>query len=121
MKKNSNFIDSLLVAIHGILFVFKTERNFKIHIIMSLIVFFMSLLFKLNPIEFCIILIMICIVLTLEIINTVIENIMDYLDKNYNEDIKRIKDISAGAVLISAIIAFVVGLIIFVPKIFFLL
>lgn len=121
MKKNSNFIQSLLCALKGILYVFKNERNFRLHIFLTVIVFFMSLLFRLNTFEFLIVLIMVCIVLLLEIINTIIENIMDFITDSYNENIKKIKDISAGAVLIAAIISSIVAFIIFIPKIIFLL
>lgn len=121
MKKNSNFIESFLCAINGLIYVFKTERNIRFHIILTVIVVFASLLFKLNIIEFSIILIMISIVLLLEILNSVIENIMDYLSLDYNKNIKKIKDISAGAVLISAILSVIVGSLIFIPKIIDLL
>ena len=76
-----------------------------------------SLFFKLSYIELSIILIMIAIVLTLEIINTIIENIMDFLCKNYNFKVKIIKDMASGAVLVSAFISVIVGYLIFVPKI----
>ena len=60
---------------------------------------------------------MIAIVLVLEIINTITENIMDFLCKDYNLNVKIIKDMAAGAVLVSAFIAIIVGLLIFIPKI----
>lgn len=121
MKKNINFKKSLLCALRGLLYVFKNERNFRLHIFLTVIVFFMSLLFRLNTFEILIILIMVFMVLILEIINTVIENIMDFISEDYNENIKKIKDISAGAVLIAAITSFIVAFIIFVPKIIFLI
>lgn len=117
MKKNSNFIDSFFCALKGILYVLKNERNFKFHIVSSIMILLLSMFFRLNSVEFSIILIMICIVLSLEIINTIIENIMDFLGKEYNENIKNIKDMSAGVVLLSAFIALIVGLVIFIPKI----
>lgn len=60
---------------------------------------------------------MIAVVLTLEIINTIIENIMDFLCKEYNFKVKIIKDMASGTVLVSAFISMIVGLLIFVPKI----
>ena len=60
---------------------------------------------------------MIVIVLVLEIINTIIENIMEFLCNDYNLNIKIIKDMSSGAVLVSAFISVIVGLLIFIPKI----
>ncbi|KXB67488.1 putative undecaprenol kinase [Parvimonas sp. KA00067] len=121
MKKNSNFLESFVCAFKGIVYVFKNERNFKFHILFSALVLLCSLFFKLSYIELSVILIMIAIVLTLEIINTIIENIMDFLCKDYNVNIKIIKDMASGAVLVSAFISIIVGLLIFVPKIIIML
>ena len=77
----------------------------------------LSLILKISFLELSIIFIMIAIVLVLEIINTITENIMDFLCKDYNLNVKIIKDMAAGAVLVSAFIAIIVGLLIFIPKI----
>ena len=117
MKKNSNFFESFLCAFRGIIYIFKTERNFRFHIVLSLLVLLSSLALNLSYVELSVILIMIAVVLTLEIINTIIENIMDFLCKNYNFKVKIIKDMASGAVLVSAFISVIVGYLIFVPKI----
>ncbi|EGL39036.1 diacylglycerol kinase [Parvimonas micra] len=117
MKKNSNFFESFLCAFRGIIYIFKTERNFRFHIVFSLLVLLSSLALNLSYVELSVILIMIAVVLTLEIINTIIENIMDFLCKNYNFKVKIIKDMASGAVLVSAFISVIVGYLIFVPKI----
>lgn len=117
MKKNSSFIESFFCAFKGIIYIFKTERNFRFHIMFSVLVLLCSLIFNLSYVELSVILIMIAVVLTLEIINTIIENIMDFLCKDYNLNIKIIKDMASGAVLVSAFISIIVGLLIFIPKI----
>ncbi|WP_414972572.1 diacylglycerol kinase family protein [Parvimonas sp. G1425] len=117
MKKNSSFMESFFCAFKGIIYIFKTERNFRFHIMFSVLVLFCSLIFNLSYVELSVILIMIAVVLTLEIINTIIENIMDFLCKDYNLNIKIIKDMASGAVLVSAFISIIVGLLIFIPKI----
>lgn len=117
MKKNFSFIESFRCAFRGMVYIFKTERNFRFHVMFSLLVLLCSLIFNLSYIELSVILIMIVIVLVLEIINTIIENIMDFLCKDYNLNIKIIKDMSSGAVLVSAFISVIVGLLIFIPKI----
>lgn len=117
MRKNSNFFESFLCAFKGIIYIFKTEKNFRFHIVFSLLVLLCSLILNLSCVELSVILIMIAVVLTLEIINTIIENIMDFLCKDYNLNIKIIKDMSSGAVLVSAFISVIVGLLIFIPKI----
>ncbi len=117
MKKNSSFMESFFCAFKGIIYIFKTERNFRFHIMFSVLVLLCSLIFNLSYLELSVILIMIAVVLTLEIINTIIENIMDFLCKDYNLNIKIIKDMASGAVLVSAFISIIVGLLIFIPKI----
>ena len=117
MKKNSSFIESFFCAFKGIIYIFKTERNFRFHIMFSVLVLLCSLIFNLSYVELSVILIMIAVVLTLEIINTIIENIIDFLCKDYNLNIKIIKDMASGAVLVSAFISIIVGLLIFIPKI----
>lgn len=117
MKKNSSFMESFFCAFKGTIYIFKTERNFRFHIMFSVLVLLCSLIFNLSYVELSVILIMIAVVLTLEIINTIIENIMDFLCKDYNLNIKIIKDMASGAVLVSAFISIIVGLLIFIPKI----
>ena len=117
MKKNSNFIQSLICAFKGIIHVINAERNFRVHIFFSVLAITLSLILKISFLELSIIFIMIAIVLVLLIINTITENIMDFLCKNYNFKVKIIKDMASGAVLVSAFISVIVGYLIFVPKI----
>lgn len=103
-------------AFKGIAQVLK-ERNFKIQLFVALIAIVLGFVLKLSNSEwFCIIL---CIgfVLCLEIINTAIEKTIDLLHPDWNERAGKIKDISAGAVLVAAITSAIVGGIIFIPKI----
>lgn len=78
----------------------------------------MAFYFRIDVIEWVAILFAIGFVLTTEIINTALENICDLISKERNERIKTIKDLSAAAVLISAITALVIGIIVFLPKLF---
>lgn len=96
---------------------FKEEPNFKIHIVATIMVITAGLYFKLSTTEWLAIIIVIGLVLLTELLNTAIENIADFISPERHEKIKMIKDIAAAAVLISAIVALVVGLLIFVPKI----
>ena len=72
---------------------------------------------KINTTEWSVVLILCGLVISLELINTAIENAVDLVTKEYNETAKNAKDIAAGAVLFSAIIAAIIGFIIFLPKI----
>src|SRR5690625_536801 len=93
------------------------ERNFRIHLLATLIVIIAGLYFKLNPIEWTAIIFVIGIVLISETFNSVIEQMIDYIKPDIHPTAKIIKDMSAGSVLLASIIAIIVGMIIFLPKI----
>lgn len=104
-------------AFKGIAFFLKSETHAKIHLIVAFIVIAAGFVLKINLTEWCIIIISIGFVLTSEAINTAIEKIIDLVSPEYNKIAGIVKDIAAGAVLISSITVAVVGLIIFLPKI----
>jgi diacylglycerol kinase (ATP) len=76
-----------------------------------------SFLLKINNFEWCIIIICIAMVWIAEAFNTAIEKLSDHVSPNYHRHIKRIKDLSAAGVLLSAIAASVIAVIIFTPKV----
>ena len=101
-------------AVKGIVFTVK-GGNFKIMGIIGAIALILSAILNLSNIEWSLIILCITIVLTAEAINTAIELICDYVNPHYDSNIGRIKDISAGAVLISSIGAAITGALIFGP------
>lgn len=109
----SKFLNSLNNAIEGIIHAVKTQRHMKIHLLVSLIVVLFSLYLNLNITDMLIILVLIALVITSELINTAIEYFLDLLHKDFHLTAKYVKDISAGAVLFSAIIALICGISIF--------
>lgn len=111
----------LKYAINGLKEAFTYERNFRIHLIISCFVIIVSVFLKLTQVEWIIILLAIFMVLIMELINSVIERIIDYVKPEQHPSAKIIKDIAAGIVLLSAILSIVLGLFIFIPKIFNLL
>lgn len=115
--KTKKLTNSFKYAFEGIIAAFKAERNMKIHVVIMLMVICVGILLKISRIEWIICIIMFAIVIAGELFNTAIETIVDMIMPNKNEMAKKAKDISAGAVLILAIGAAIVGLIIFVPKI----
>ncbi|MBP6385422.1 MAG: diacylglycerol kinase family protein [Pseudarcicella sp.] len=121
MKDNkfsiSKSLKSFAFAINGLKVLFKEEHNAKIHFVATIMVIIASVLFQLNAYEWMAIIFCIGTVLSAEIFNTVIENIADFLTIENNAKIKKIKDLSAAAVLITSFTAFIMGLIIFLPKI----
>ncbi|MRJ10968.1 diacylglycerol kinase family protein [Ornithobacterium rhinotracheale] len=111
-----NRIKSIGFAIEGFLTLIK-EPNVKVHIFASILVIIFGFYFEITTVEWGIIIFCIALVLSLEAINTAIENIADFISPQKNNKIKIIKDVSATAVLIVAIGTFIIGLIIFIPKI----
>ncbi len=117
MNKNKKLINSFKYAITGIITSIKKERNMKIHLSIMIIVIIFGIVLKISRVEWLICLILFGMVLSGELFNTAIETAVDISSPNISELAKKAKDISAGAVLISAIASAICGLIIFLPKI----
>ena len=96
----------------------KKERNIKIHISVMILVIICGFIFHLSTTEWLICILLFALVISLELVNTAIEAVVDLCSPNYHELAKYAKDVAAGSVLISAIASVVIGLIIFVPKLF---
>jgi diacylglycerol kinase len=111
---------SIINAFAGFKVIWVSEINFRIHIIISLLVLCAGFIFKLNTIEWVGILLCIGLVLGAEIFNTAIEHLCDLTSKEIKPEIKAIKDISAFGVLFLAMISSIVGIIIFLPKIIYI-
>ena len=114
MKK---LINSFKYATEGIITSFKTEKNMKIHILIMLLVVLAGVLLKISKLEWIICIILFSIVIAGELFNTAIETVVDMVMPDKNEKAKIAKDVSAGAVLVLAIGATIIGLMIFIPKI----
>ena len=117
MRKMKKIRNSFKYAIEGIWTSFKTERNMKIHIFIMILVIIAGSILKINKSEWIICIILFAIVIGSELFNTSIETIVDMVMPEKNEKAKIAKDVSAGAVLVVAIGAAIIGLVIFVPRI----
>ena len=119
--KNNSFTDSLRHAIDGIMTLLKEERNMRIHFVMTILVVTCAVLFGLSRTETAIVVSLCGAVICAELINTAIENAVNYTAKNsenpIDDNAKIAKDSAAGGVLVLAIGSAIIGLIIFVPKI----
>lgn len=115
MKK---LIKSFKYAFCGILSSLKSERNMKIHFLFVILVIVLGLIYKISINEWICCLICFALVLSSEMINTSIEINTNMIMPKKNINAKNTKDIAAGAVLVNAIISFIIGLLIFLPKIF---
>jgi len=111
-------LKSFSFAFNGLKNLWKEEHNFRIHFIATVSVVIAGFVLKISTVEWIAIILSIGLVFVTEIINTSIENLSDFVSPDKNEQIKKIKDISAAGVLIAATTAFIIGLIIFLPEIF---
>ena len=113
--KNKTFRESFRHAFDGIKMIVKTERNMKIHLVMTILVILCSVLFGLTASEKAIVISLCALVICAELVNTAIENAVDMGTAVFNMYAKRAKDAAAGAVLVISIGAAIAGLIIFIP------
>lgn len=109
-------LKSFAYAWAGIVKFFRTELNAQIHLAASVLVIVLSVTLGVNTSEAIAVVFSIAFVWIAEMINTAIEKTMDFISLEKHPQIKLIKDIAAGAVLIAAITAVLVGSIVFIPK-----
>ncbi len=110
------FIRGFGYAINGILMAVKEQLNLKVHLLAMGCVIAAGFFFALNTTEWAIVLLTFGLVLVAEMVNTAIEYLVDFVSPEHHPQAGKVKDVAAGAVLISAIIAGVVGLLIFGNK-----
>jgi len=108
-----SFFKSFTYAIRGIWSSIADQRNLKVQIVIAMIAIGAGFYFDIATIEWCIILICIGLVIGLEMINSAIESVVDLVTLERKPLAGKIKDIAAGAVLISSIISVIIGVIIF--------
>jgi len=108
---------SFLHAKDGLITAFKSQPNFRVHIILSLIAIILGFLLRISTAEWIIIFITISMGLVIELINTAIEFTVDLITQEYNQYAKFAKDTSAAAMLTYAVGAAITGGWIFLPKI----
>ncbi|HFC00212.1 MAG TPA: diacylglycerol kinase family protein [Phaeodactylibacter sp.] len=111
-------IKSFSYAIKGIRLLFQSELNAKIHLVFAFLAIAAGYVFSINTTEWCFLVVAIAMVLSAEAMNTAIEFLTDLVSPEYHELAEKTKDVAAGAVLITAIGAAIIGAIIFLPKLF---
>ena len=108
---------SFRFAFRGIGFMFRTQHNFWIHLGIAVLVILAGFIFRVSLTEWMLIVLSIGFVLAAETFNSAIEQLTDLVHPDIHPTAGLVKDLAAGAVLLSAIAAAVTGLLIFVPKI----
>lgn len=110
-------IRSFSFAIAGIRTFIIREHNARVHLVGTIAVIAVACLLHVSPMEAAVLTIVTGLVWITEMLNTCIERLADLITRERNPHIKIIKDLAAGAVLIAAITAVIVGLFIFIPRI----
>jgi diacylglycerol kinase len=108
-----NFLRSFVYAIKGIHASLNEQQNIKVQLLVAVITTGAGFYFNITGYEWCIILLTIGLVISLEMVNTAIENLVDMVSKERSPLAGKIKDLAAGAVLVASMIAVIVGLIVF--------
>lgn len=108
-------ITSVKHALNGWSSAFRSEINMRIHMIAMITVLAASFYFDINQMEWVALILVIGLVVVTELINTAIEELCDHINPNLHPKIKKIKDVSAGAVLMAALTSLIVGVMIFMP------
>lgn len=118
MKTNSNpyrenDLMSFRNAFRGIGHIIRSERNFRLQLGIGIMVIAFGFIFQISPLEWILLILAIGLVLVAEAINSAFERLCDRITGEYDEQIRTVKDISAGAVLIAAFVAIAIGAYVF--------
>ena len=100
-------------ALRGVVVVFKHEQSFRLQILAGFVVLLLALFFSVSSFEYIILILLIGCILTLEMINSIFERIVDSFRPRIHPIVKDIKDIMAGTVLLVSIMSVIIGITIF--------
>lgn len=115
--KRRTILDSFNNAIDGVTYTLKTQRNMRIHFAAAVAILVAALFFKLSKVEVLVLFITISLVLIAELINTSIETVVDLVTQEFHPLARRAKHLAAGAVLVAALNAVIVGYLLFFDRI----
>lgn len=121
IQKESGFIrgrvQAFKHAFNGVDILFTEESNSKVQVVLAIVALLMGYFLRISAMEWIALCIVIGLVFAMEAVNSAIENLSDFTcNERFEESIKKTKDLSAAAVLFTAIAALITGLIIFLPK-----
>ena len=115
-EKEKPLIKTLSYGFNGILYTLKHERNMVIHFLVMILVIIAGIVFKITFVEWGVCFVLFALVLSLELMNTAIENVVDLVTEEKKAKAKIAKDAAAGSVLIAAIFSVIIGISIFLPR-----
>lgn len=111
------FFQSFRVAFSGMMNFFRSDRNGGIHLGVTVLVLIAGRAFNISATEWMVALLSVALVIVAEMLNNAIEKVCDLVNPAPDPRVKVIKDVSAAAVLVAAVISSVIGIMIFLPKI----
>ncbi len=112
-----NFFKSQGYARNGLKLIYKNERNFRIDLLVTVFVICAGVFFQISHFEWIAISLVVSMVFISEVMNSAIEALCDTVSQDFKVNIKYAKDVSAGAVLVSALVSVITGIIVFLPYI----
>ena len=115
-EKEKPLLKTLSYGFNGILYTLKHERNMVIHFLVMILVIVAGIVFKITFVEWGVCFVLFALVLSLELMNTALENVVDLVTEEKKAKAKVAKDAAAGAVLVAAIFAVIIGISIFLPR-----
>ncbi|MFA7244583.1 MAG: diacylglycerol kinase [Candidatus Magasanikbacteria bacterium] len=118
MLKLTKCKKSFVYALKGLNYTFRREQNFRIEIFIALLMVAAMFFFGLRNSEKVVVMLLITFILALEMFNTIIERFLDLLKPRLDDQVKVLKDIMAGAVLLASLGSLIIGFMIFYPYIF---
>jgi diacylglycerol kinase len=113
--RSRNILDSFRFAFSGLWYALRTQRNTRIHLIVAAVVIALGVWLNLSPSQWAVLTLTIGFVLVSEMLNTVAETLVDLVSPGYHPLAKIVKDVTAGAVLLTAIVSVIVGLLVLGP------
>lgn len=113
--RNHTIIDSFRHAFAGLWYALRTQRNTRIHLTIAVAVVALGVWLGLSFTEWAVVVLTIGLVLVSEMLNTVAESLVDLISPDYHPQAKIVKDVTAGVVLLGAVLAVIVGLLVLGP------
>ena len=113
--RSRNILESFRFAFSGLWYALRTQRNTRVHLAIAAVVVVLGLCLNLSYVQWAVLTLTIGFVLVSEMLNTVAETLVDLISPGYHPLAKVIKDVTAGAVLLTAIVSVVVGLLVLGP------
>jgi diacylglycerol kinase len=108
--------DSFGHAFRGLFYTWETQRHLRVHLALAALAVLLGLVLRIGATEWALLALTIALVLSLELLNTVVEAVVDLVTSDYHPLARVAKDVAAGAVLVSAIGGVAVGAFLFIPR-----